>query len=275
MARQNNKESRVRRFRFTVVNDESHKELWVRSVSRGRLSIILTTIAIFTLAGIFSLIAFTPIRSFIPGYPDARTRREAMNNAMKIDSLESAVARWEFFTDNLLRVVEGRETVSLDSLLSEVSDTSLRKTDVDVMLGKDSLLRAKVAGEEKFAVTGQSRSLTIEGMQFFTPVKGVVSETFEPMRHPYIDVTATSGSVIMSVLDGYVIDSYWNDENGYTIITQHANNIVTICRNNQKNLRRAGDKVSAGTPLAIIGEQLQFEVWYKGEAVDPCKYIKF
>ena len=44
-----------------------------------------------------------------------------------------------------------------------------------------------------------------------------------------------------------------------------------------------GAKVSAGTPIAIVGstgrlstgEHLHFELWYKGEAVNPAKYINF
>lgn len=274
MARQN-KESKVRRLRFAVLNDESHKELWVRSMSKGRFAVVLTTIIVFVLAAIFSLIAFTPIRTFIPGYPDARSRREAISNAMKIDSLETAIARWEFYTDNLMRVVEGREPISLDSLITAVSDTSISKKDVDLMLKKDSLLRVKVASEEKFAVSGKNRSMTIEGLQFFTPVKGVISRPYDSVMHPFLDVTAPSGSVIMSVLDGYVIDAYWSDEKGCSTVIQHDNNIVSVYRSSQKNLKKTGDKVSAGTPIAIIGDHLHLEVWYKGEAVDPSKYINF
>ncbi len=274
MARQN-KESKVRRLRFAVLNDESHKELWVRSMSKGRFAVVLTTIIVFVLAAIFSLIAFTPIRTFIPGYPDARSRREAISNAMKIDSLETAIARWEFYTDNLMRVVEGREPISLDSLITAVSDTSISKKDVDLMLKKDSLLRVKVANEEKFAVSGKNRSMTIEGLQFFTPVKGVISRPYDSVMHPFLDVTAPSGSVIMSVLDGYVIDAYWSDEKGCSTVIQHDNNIVSVYRSSQKNLKKTGDKVSAGTPIAIIGDHLHLEVWYKGEAVDPSKYINF
>ena len=48
-------------------------------------------------------------------------------------------------------------------------------------------------------------------------------------------------------------------------------------------MKKTGDKVSAGTPIAIVGgtgntadgEHLHFELWHKGEAVDPTKYINF
>lgn len=101
--------------------------------------------------------------------------------------------------------------------------------------------------------------------------------------HPYIDITAPANSVVMSVLDGTVIGAGWSDDSGYTIQIQHSNDIVSIYKHNQKLLKRTGDKVSAGSPVALVGntgalttgDHLHFELWYRGEAVDPTKYIKF
>ena len=257
------------------MDDGSHKQLWVKSLSRNRLTMVITTTVVFLLASVFCLIAFTPVRTFIPGYPDARTRQQALRNAILIDSLENAVARWAFYSDNLLRVVEGREPIGLDSLIRNVSDSSIRKADVARMLGTDSLLRVKIASEEQFEVSGRSRSLTIEGMQFFPPIKGVIARPYDPVIHPFTDFGAPDGSLVMAALDGRIIDCHWEEENGYVITIQHDNNIVTIYKNNRKNLRHQGDKVSAGAPVAVMGEYLHFEIWYRGETVDPARYIKF
>ena len=51
----------------------------------------------------------------------------------------------------------------------------------------------------------------------------------------------------------------------------------------KKLLKKAGDKVTAGTPIALVGNSgslttgahLHFELWYKGETVDPTQYINF
>ena len=48
-------------------------------------------------------------------------------------------------------------------------------------------------------------------------------------------------------------------------------------------MKKTGDKVTAGTAIAIVGgtgstadgDHLHFELWHKGEAVDPTKYISF
>ena len=273
MSRQN-KDTRTRRFRFVIADDESHKQLWIRSLSRGRLALVLTTLIILVVTAFFCLIAFTPIRNFVPGYPDASTRREALNRAILIDSLERAVARWDLYAENLVRVVEGRDAIGTDSLARIVSTDSIGRAELDRMKESDSLLRAKVNAEEQFAVGGEGRNLTIEGMQFFTPLKGVVSRPYDRIMHPYLDLTAPEGSVVMAVLSGSVIDSYWSDESGYVTVIQHDNNIISIYKNNRQNLRKAGDNVSAGSPVALMGDHLHLEIWYKGEAVNPARYIK-
>ena len=84
-------------------------------------------------------------------------------------------------------------------------------------------------------------------------------------------------------MDGSVIYAGWNDDTGYTIQIQHDNDIITIYKHNQKLLKKTGDKVSAGTPIALVGstgalstgDHLHFELWYKGEAVNPADYINF
>lgn len=274
MARQN-KDSNVRRLRIALTDDETHKELWVKSLPKIQFTFAVIGGAVLTFAIVFCLIAFTSLKTFIPGYPNEKTRQDAIRNAIRIDSLENAVARWEFYTDNLLRVVEGRQTISLDSLIRTVSDTSIDRRDVRRMAENDSLLRVKVASEEQFAISDKTRSLTLEGVQFFTPVKGVISKPYDAVMHPYLDVTGPEGSIIMSALEGTVIGAWWDADMGCITYIQHDNDIITVYKQGQKNLRKVGDKVAAGAPIALMGDHLHLEVWYKGRAVDPAKHIKF
>lgn len=273
MSRQN-KDTGTKRFRFVIADDESHKQLWIRSLSKGRLALVVTTLTVLLATAFFCLVAYTPLRNFVPGYPDARTRKEALSRAILIDSLERAVARWDLYADNLVRVVGGYDALSTDTLTRIVSTDSIDRAGLERYLKSDSLLRSKVSGEEQFALGGPDRNLTIEGMQFFTPLKGVVSRPYDRVMHPYLDLTAPEGSVVMAVLSGSVIDAYWSDESGYVTVIQHDNNIISAYKNNRQNLRKAGDKVSAGSPVALMGDHLHLEIWYKGEAVNPAKYIK-
>lgn len=270
--------------RFTIVDDDTHDKLWSRKFTRIGVLVTAITVIVVTISVIFCIIAFTPVRALIPGYPDARTKHDAIQNAIRIDSLENVITKWELYSENLRRVVDGQEPLKIDSLMEVRRSTVSTAADMKEIAQKDSLLRKEVADEDRFDIkSNSSRTLPIEGMHFFTPLKGVVSQGYDKALHPYIDITAPGNSVVMSVLDGTVISDGWTDTEGYTIRIQHEGDIISVYKHNQKLMKKTGDKVTAGTPIAILGgtgslsdgEHLHFELWHKGEAVDPTKYISF
>mgnify|MGYP002773141592 FL=1 len=270
--------------RFTIVDDDTHDKLWSRKFTRIGVLVTAITVIVVTISVIFCIIAFTPVRALIPGYPDARTKHDAIQNAIRIDSLENVITKWELYSENLRRVVDGQEPLKIDSLMEVRRSAASTAADMKEIAQKDSLLRKEVADEDRFDIkSNSSRTLPIEGMHFFTPLKGVVSQGYDKALHPYIDITAPGNSVVMSVLDGTVISDGWTDTDGYTIRIQHEGDIISVYKHNQKLMKKTGDKVTAGTPIAILGgtsslsdgEHLHFELWHKGEAVDPTKYISF
>lgn len=279
-----NKSTRPTKFRIALIDHYTHQQLASVKISKTGLVIaIVTTIVAFT-ALIYSVIAFTPLREFIPGYPDAHSKRAVLHNAMRIDSLESVIYRWELYSENLRRVVEGQEPLKIDSLISSRQRSGVSDEDLADLALKDSLLRQQVREEEQFDISERDkRNLPIDGLLFFTPIKGVISQSYDPTIHPYVDITAPSGSVVKATLDGTVIYDGWSDEDGYTIQLQHDGDIVSIYKHNEKLLKKTGDKVSAGMPIALVGntgelstgDHLHFELWHKGETVDPTKYISF
>jgi len=279
------KKERTSNYRLTLVDDDTHDKLWTRKFNKLNILVTAITSVVVLLTALWCLIAFTPLRTFIPGYPDARMKHDAIQNAIRIDSLENVITKWELYSENLRRVVEGEEPLKIDSLMAARKQTrEITDKDRAGLAMKDSLLRKEVAAEDKFDVTsGRTKTLPIEGMHFFTPLKGVVSQGYVQALHPYIDITAPNNSVVMSVLDGTVISAGWTDEDGYTIRIQHDGDIISVYKHNQKLMKKTGDKVSAGTPIAVVGgtgttadgDHLHFELWHKGEAVDPTKYISF
>lgn len=274
----------IKNFRLTLVDDDTHDKVWSKKFTRIGALVTAVTVIVVTIATIFCVIAFTPIRTLIPGYPDARSRHDAIKNAITIDSLENVLTKWELYSENLRRVVDGQEPLKIDSLMEVRKNPAAEAGDSRELAEKDSLLRKEVADEDRFDIKpGSARTLPIEGMHFFTPLKGVVSQGYDKALHPYIDITAPGNSVVMSVLDGTVISAGWNDTEGYTIRIQHEGDIISVYKHNQKLLKKTGDKVTAGTPIAVLGgtgstsdgDHLHFELWHKGEAVDPTKYISF
>lgn len=274
----------IKNFRLTLVDDDTHDKVWSKKFTRIGALVTAVTVIVVTIATIFCVIAFTPIRTLIPGYPDARSKHDAIKNAITIDSLENVLTKWELYSENLRRVVDGQEPLKIDSLMEVRKNPAAEAGDSRELAEKDSLLRKEVADEDRFDIKpGSARTLPIEGMHFFTPLKGVVSQGYDKALHPYIDITAPGNSVVMSVLDGTVISAGWNDTEGYTIRIQHEGDIISVYKHNQKLLKETGDKITAGTPIAVLGgtgstsdgDHLHFELWHKGEAVDPTKYISF
>lgn len=278
------KDNRPSRFRLVIIDDDTHQHLFKLRFSKTTGTVAIICFLVMFTALIASFIAFTPVRTFIPGYPDARSKRAAIQNAMRIDSLENVIFRWELYTENLRRTIEGEEPLKIDSIINASRSIDAADVDMKELAQRDSLLRMNVKEEEEFGISDRDkRDLPIEGMHFFTPLKGVVSQGYDAAVHPYVDITAPAGSVVKATLDGTVIYAGWSDEAGNTIQIQHEGGIISIYKHNEKLLKNVGDKVTAGSPIALVGgtgslstgEHLHFELWHNGEAVDPVRYINF
>lgn len=280
MGRQNSRRQE-KVYRLTLAENDTHSAKGSIVFTRARaISWAVVAVVAFILL-IYCIIAFTPLRNTIPGYPDANFKKTALANAIKIDSLESAVTKWNLYASNLSRVLSGESTISFDSLIRGNAVRYLSDKSREELAAKDSLLRETVQNEERFGVSAADRTSTpVEGLHFFTPVKGVVATGYDAVSHPAIDISSPAGKVVSSVLDGTVIYAEWNDEGGYIIIVQHRDNLISIYDNSRKTLVAAGDVVKAGTPIALTGGEegaghLHFELWHNGRPINPTRYISF
>lgn len=275
----------AKKYRFAIFNDTSHEEIFVFRAN-GIFSILTIMAAIVILiTSVILLISYTSLKELIPGYPSAQSRQEVIENAIKIDSLQNEVNIWRLYLANIQRVAVGEKPLHIDSLLN----LSGKRDSSNIFSGDyqkdDSLLRATVLQEEQFNLSANTHKIEqIEGLHFFQPLKGIVTQEYNiAIDHPYIDIAAPENSVVYATLDGTVIHSGWNDQTGYTIEIQHDNNLISTYKHNSKLLFKVRDKVKAGTPIALVGStgtlsnapHLHFELWHKGEPIDPTLYINF
>ena len=95
-----------------------------------------------------------------------------------------------------------------------------------------------------------------------------------------IDIAGKDGQPVNAVLPGKVI--FAGEQRGYgnVIVLEHEKFVMTVYAHNKANLVRSGDKVTAGQPIAKLGQtgrvdtpQLHFEYRVKGKAVDPRKVL--
>jgi len=270
------------KYRLTIYNDQTFEEVWQLRLSRMNVIIFFGGFAIALVISVTVLIAFTPIREFIPGYPDGKTRKGYVQNALKVDSLERVLDQWRDYYSNINVILNGGEPHSVESK----PDTSKRYKSIEFSKSEeDSLLRMQIEADEmynlSFKYSENSKQKTI---YFIPPVKGVVTNGYNPMVYHYgIDLVAAPNEVVLSIAKGTIILSNWTLETGYTLSIQHDNNFISVYKHNSKLLKRQGDRVDAGEAIAIIGNSgelttgphLHFELWQNGHSVDPAKFINF
>ena len=228
-----NKDNKRTNFRLAVTDDKSHEQLFAIRFTKTSAFVATVTVLVMLCALIYSVIAYTPVRTFIPGYPDAHSKRAAIQNTIKVDSLERVIFRWEMYSENLKRVLAGEEALKIDSILINTGKPADSKADISGLMKQDSILRQSVMEEEQFGISARKhRDLPIEGMLFFTPLKGVVSQGYDPAIHPYVDITAPKGSVVKAVLDGTVIFTGWSDDIRYrSSTTETSSRYTSIMKN--------------------------------------------
>ena len=276
-----------RKLRFSIYNDTNHEEIFFFRSNGGTVILGVILGAILFIGIVVISVSYTPLRRLIPGYPSAQTRKAIVENAIKVDSLEREIRMLDLQLTNIQLVINGQEPISFEDTYippSQIdSTTSVNLT--NNLSREDSLLRQEVIQQEQFNIREASRTIEqLEGLHMFTPVKGIISDGYNfAAGHPYLDIAAPANSVVSSILDGTVIMATHLKETGYTIQIQHENNLISIYRHNEKLLKKVGDKVSAGTAIALVGNSgdlsygnhLHFELWHKGVPIDPTLYIKF
>ena len=270
---------------FSVSEAGGGRQTYASRGPVGKLVALLVAAAVLLMVLTYLLIDFTPLRQTIKGYPSRETRETALQNRLLIDSLQKQISLWAFQVGNIQRVMSGREPIDLDSISTLQGGTGEKEVYAAMYAQQDSILRGIVEQESTFAVDpGSGKIEQIEGLKFFTPVKGMVTESFnQAINHPYIDVAADENTPVYSILDGTVVSAGWNDDTGFVMIIQHGHDLISVYKHNDRLLKRAGDKVKVGTPIAEVGNtgrlstvpHLHFELWYAGEAIDPAKYISF
>ena len=101
-------------------DSESGKYLMNLRISRTGLFVAVISMIVIFCALTYCAIAYTPIKTFIPGYPDAQSKRTAIQNAIKVDSLEKVIYRWELYSENMKRAVEGKAPISPLKLTGDI-----------------------------------------------------------------------------------------------------------------------------------------------------------
>ncbi|MDR0659989.1 MAG: M23 family metallopeptidase [Prevotellaceae bacterium] len=269
------------KYRLIVYNDTTLEQVWYMRISRLNVLSIFVPLLLILVILIVVLIAFTPLREFIPGYPDDNTRRQIVYNALKADSLEKVVLSWDRYFDNVSGILSGKEPAPIDEMLPDTLQG--RQSRASVLISRDSLFRAEVEREEQFNLSIQnSKKDVFENMLFYPPVKGTLTETFNPSENHFgVHISTDPNTAVTSILDGTVLATYWTFDEGYTIMIQHTDNLISVYKQVARLLKKTGDRVTSGEAIAFMGApndanqkvELHFELWHNGSPINPSIHI--
>ena len=278
-----------KRYRVVVYNNDTYEEKAHFKLTLLNFFNILVVSSVLLIVLVTYLIAFTPLREYIPGYTDVSLNRRVYEMERRADSLEMVFRQKDLYIDNLKRIINGEdfETDSVNSLLTKSSNTNFdeiviknSKQDSLFRRGYEEETRNNLFGNSMISDVGQEFKL----VSFFAPINGIVTQHFNrEAKYFGTDLVASNNSVIKATADGTVIYSDWTVENGYCIGIQHNGNLFSIYKHNAVLLKEEGDFVNAGDAIAIYGNSgslstgphLHFELWYNGTPLNPEDYISF
>ncbi len=274
------------KYRFAVINDHTFEEVWRITLTRYNAFLLISFLFIFITGATVSLISFTNLREFIPGYPDITMRRNILISAIRLDSLDRELALRDKYFANLNSIISGNQP----AIQYSQQDTSKNYKSIAFNNSpEDSALRTRIENEERYNLNlGPSAAESVSslaGLHFFPPVKGIISGRYDVRtKHFGTDIVTEPKAIVSAALEGTVIFTGWTMETGFVIEVQHPNNIVSIYKHNASLLKETGDLVRAGEAISIVGDSgelytsgphLHFEIWYKGSPLDPEKHILF
>lgn len=278
-----------KKYRVVVYSNDTYEEKAHFKLTILNFFNILVVSSVLLIVLVTYLIAFTPLREYIPGYTDVSLNRRVYEMERRADSLELVFKQKDLYINNLKRIINGEdfETDSVNSLLAKSSNTNFddiviknSKQDSLFRIGYEEETRNNLFANKIMSEVNQEFKL----VSFFAPINGIVTQHFNrEAKHFGTDLVASNNSVIKATADGTVIYSDWTVDNGYCIGIQHNGNLFSIYKHNAVLLKEEGDFVNAGDAIAIYGNSgsqstgphLHFELWYNGTPLNPADYISF
>ncbi len=154
MSEKGQKRKKIKKHLFTknrlvVLNEDSFEEIFSLRLTLMNVFVTATIGAIVIITVTTFIIAFTPLREYIPGYSSSKLRRDATQLALKADSLSNALQKNEAYLKSVVKVLNGDleyQKVNKDSIMAS---ESVEVNPEQMQPSKEELeLREKVAAEE-------------------------------------------------------------------------------------------------------------------------------
>ncbi|MFP4227898.1 MAG: M23 family metallopeptidase [Salinivenus sp.] len=237
-----------------------------------------------------ALVAFTPVRTLIPGYGTEELRQNAQRTAVRVSALQDSVAVQRRYIERLQQLLTGR----IDSVAQDPGDESSRlalgPSADEGGDGPDSAARPAAGSEAdggnpsgQVPATGPTRAVPSLDLPARPPVEGgFPTRRLEVQGAHYgTDIAVAEGTRVRAIGPGVVVLADWTEAGGHTIAVQHAEGYLSVYKHNEQLLKQTGDRVQAQEAVAVSGNtgeitsgpHVHFELWRNGLAQDPRSVI--
>lgn len=272
------------KYRLTIVNENTLEEVAGLHVSKlNGLSVLLCACTVIFLTAAV-IIAFTPLRNYLPGYINSDVRRQIVENALRADSLQQALDRQNRYMMTVRDILSGR--VKTDTVASLDSLTDARAEQLMERSREEEEFRRRYEEEDRYNLTAVTGAHDAAGMVFFRPLRAAVAVPFNPAdKHFGVDLAAGPREGVMAALDGTVVLAAYIAGEGRVVMIQHAQNFLTVYRHCGGLMCASGDQVKGGDVIALTQDRkdadggshpfFHFELWHGGVPVDPARYVVF
>lgn len=269
--------------RLIVLNEDTFEETFSLKLNLMNVFIVVTLSVIFLIGITTYIIAFTPLRQYIPGYASTKLKQEAMNLAIKSDSLEAIVVENNAYISSVKKVLIGDieyAKFNKDSIIAaekqNINEQLLQATEAE-----NELLN-KVRNEDKYNVFESSKPRV--SFVLFPPATGKIIEPYNVKnKHLAVTIALVQNTPIKAVATGTIVFADWTPSFGYVVIIRHQDGILSVYKHAGSLTKSQGDAVKSGEVIALAGNtinpeasiSLHFELWKDGFPIDPVQFINF
>ena len=275
------KQRLLNKYRLVVLNESTYEERISYKLSRLNIFLLVSLMATMIVVSTISLIAFTSIKEYIPGYDSTALRTNAVHNIEVLDSLVRVIEKNQDYINSIGAVILG-ETTRLE-VQKEVGASRIDISNIEFRTNEeDSLLRKLVEQEDKFNVL-ESASSKVKFV-LINPLFGQVTSRFDySIKHFGTDIAVPTNSPVKSVANGTVVLAEWTIQTGFVVVIEHPYGLTSVYKHNESGLISQGELVESGQVIALSGNtgelttgpHLHFELWRDGSPVNAEDYISF
>jgi murein DD-endopeptidase MepM/ murein hydrolase activator NlpD len=273
----------LHKYRLVILNEDTFEERFAIKLTRLNVFVIVSLLTIMLIIGTTMLIAYTPLREYIPGYSSTSLKKKATELNYKTDSLQQVIVANEKYLESIKRVLTGDIAAIEINKDSIINAAELDITEEDLTPSQEDLrLRERVDKEDKYSLFESATSKV--NFVLFPPASGAISEGYNiDEKHFAVDIVLTKDTPIKATADGTVILAEWTTQTGYVVIIDHGNGLISAYKHNASLTKSQGDLVKSGEVIAISGNSgelttgphLHFELWNDGYPIDPTTFIDF